>query len=231
MQSSSTSRRAGLSQQVIVDRAVFLSEHNGIDGWSMRDIAKELNVVPSVLYHYFPNKDALCDAVVDRVCADMAVPDGSLEWKAWFTQLAHAIRPVLLRYHGITDRLARGKITEKFLPVLDAACQKLTEAGFGDKTAFAYAIITNTAINAIGARNLRSVNQTGERHDLDAMLQRFEPLMSASPGLSYLVESYLEPLSRPDEENRLSDEYFDLIVAVVLDGVERVLLPRAAQDS
>lgn len=227
MEASPTSRRVGLSKQVIIQQAARLSEHKGIDGWSMRDIAKELDVVPSVLYHYFPNKDCLCDAVVDQVCASIAIPDLSLDWKAWFTQLAHGIRPVLLRYYGITERLVRGKITPQFLPVLDAAYQKLDEAGFGNQTAFAYSIITNTAINAIGARNLRSANQTGEPHDLNLMLDRFAPLLDKSPGLRYLVNAYLEPLSHPDQEEQLSDKYFDLIVAVVLDGVEHILLPAA----
>lgn len=227
MEPSPTSRRVGLSQHSVIDQACKLSELKGIDGWSMRDIAKELSVVPSVLYHYFPNKDALCDAVVDHVCADIAVPDMSLDWKAWFTALARAIRPPLLRYYGMTDRLARGKITPRFLPVLDAAFQKLTEAGFGNQAAFAYAIITNTVINAIGARNLRSVHQTGERHDLTLMLERFKPIMDQSPGLQYIVQTYLEPLSQPANEDQLSDAYFDLITAAILDGVEHVLLPLA----
>lgn len=227
---SPTSRRVGLTKQAIISQATRMSELRGIDGWSIRDIAKELDVVPSVIYHYFPNKDFLCDEVVDQVCADIAVPDLSLDWKPWFTQLAHNIRPLLLRYHGVTDRLVRGKITRQFLPVLDAAHQKLFEAGFGDQTAFAYAIITNTAINAIGTRNLRSTHQTGERHDLNVMLQRFEPLMEESPGLSYTVKNYLKPLSEPGQEEALSEEYFDLIVAVILDGVEHVLLPRATKN-
>lgn len=207
-----------------------MSELKGIDGWSMRDIAKKLDVVPSVLYHYFPNKDSLRDEVVDEVCADFVVPDMNLDWKAWFTELAHGIRPILLRYYGVTDRLVRGKVTPQFLPVLDGACQKLTEAGFGNQTAFAYAIITNTVINAIGARNLRSEHQTGERHDLDLMLRRFEPVIDKSPGLRYMVENYLEPLSHPDKEDELSDRYFDLIVASILDGVEHILLPHADND-
>lgn len=228
MGTSSTGRRAGLSKQLIVDKAVELSADKGISGWSVRDIASELDVVPSVIYHYFNNKEAVCDAVVDAVFSDVEVPDESLEWKAWFTQMAHNIRPVLLAYHGITDRFARGKFTEQFLPMLDSAYAKLLEAGFGDDAPIAYTIIANSLMQAIGARNLRSVHQTGERHDLKAMLARFEPMMGKSVGLSQIVGAYLEPLSHPDREEGMSKQYYDLVIATVLDGVEHVLLARAA---
>ncbi|XCB28961.1 TetR/AcrR family transcriptional regulator [Arcanobacterium hippocoleae] len=228
---SPTGRRAGLSKQFIIGKAVSLSEQMGIDGWTMRDISKELNVVPSVLYHYFPNKESLCSSVVEQVCADITLPDENLDWKAWFTAMAHAVRPVLLRYHGITDRFARGKFTEKFLPSLDIAYRKLMEAGFGDKTALAYMIISNSVIHTIGARNLRSSHQIGERHDLNTMIGRFKPMMEKSPGLRAMVDTYIKPLSTPEREDELSAEYYGLIVATVLEGVERVLLPQANPQS
>ena len=74
-----TGRRAGLSRELIVKQAVQLSAISGVEGWSVRDIARELGVVPSVIYHYFPNKEAICDAVVDRVCVGIEVPDSDLD--------------------------------------------------------------------------------------------------------------------------------------------------------
>lgn len=230
MGTSSTGRRVGLSTELVVKKAVDLSEQKGIDGWTIRDIAKELDVVPSVIYHYFPNKETLCDAVVDNVCTQIEVPDKDLEWKAWFSAMAHSIRPVLLRYYGITDRFTRGKFTEQFLPLLDIAYSKLVEAGFGDKSAWAYTIITNSLMHAIGARNLRSTHQTGERHDLSKMLARFEPMMDKSLGLRAMVNTYIEPLSHPEKEDELSAEYYDLLVESILDGIEHVLLPQAKAD-
>ncbi|MCS4484473.1 TetR/AcrR family transcriptional regulator [Gleimia sp. 6138-11-ORH1] len=204
-----------------------LSASQGISGWSIRDIASELDVVPSVIYHYYANKEALCDAVVDQVFTEITVPDQSLAWKDWFTQMAHNLRPVLLTYHGITDRLARGKFTETFLPTLDAAYNKLLEAGFGDKAPLAYTIISTAIIQAIAARNLRSINQREDPHDLKNMLARLQPMMSKSVGLSQIIGAYLKPLANPELEETMSAQYFDLMVATILDGVEHVLLPQA----
>lgn len=129
MEAVSTGRRAGLSRDLVVEKAVELSSLSGVEGWSVRDIARELEVVPSVIYHYFPNKEAICDAVVDRVCEGIEVPDPDLDWKDWFRCMAHSFRPTLLAYPGITDRFARGKFTKQFLPMLDGAWVKLQEAG------------------------------------------------------------------------------------------------------
>lgn len=221
----STGRRVGLSREAILDYAVSQTETVGIDGWSMRDIAHGTGVVPSVLYHYFSNKEELCDAVVERVCANISLPDNDLGWKEWFTAMAHNIRPILLRYHGITERFARGKYTGSFLPVLDTAYDKLLKAGFGKNAALAYVIISNQVLAAISARNLRSYRQRGERHDLGKMLERLTPMMNSSPGLRAMIENYLAPLSDPSLEDNLSDEYYNLVIATVLDGVEHILKP------
>ena len=220
-----TGRRAGLSRELIVKQAVQLSAISGVEGWSVRDIARELGVVPSVIYHYFPNKEAICDAVVDRVCVGIEVPDPDLEWKAWFRAMAHNLRPALLAYPEITDRFARGKFTEQFLPMIDGAWAKLQEAGFGDNSPVAYTIIANSIIHTIGARNLRASNQIQPRHNLHEMLVRLEPMMAQSVGLTSIVNSYLEPLSHLDEEEAMSEEYYDLVIDVILDGIEHTLLP------
>ncbi|MDD7554978.1 MAG: TetR/AcrR family transcriptional regulator [Schaalia hyovaginalis] len=222
----STGRRAGLSRELVVSKAVELSGAKGIEGWSVRDIARELDVVPSVIYHYFSSKEAICDAVVDQVCADIEVPDPALDWKTWFHQMARNLRPALLSYHGITDRFARGKFTQQFLPMLDGAWSKLQEAGFGDNSAVAYTIIANTLMHTIGARNLRSSKQPGQRHDLNKMLARFEPMKTQSVGLTNIVDSYLEPLSHPEKEEAMSEEYYDLVVSTILDGIEHTLLAK-----
>lgn len=112
----------------------------------------------------------------------------------------------------------------------DRAYAKLLEAGFGDDAAIAYTIIANSLMQAVGARNLRSLHQSGERHDLKPMLVRFEPMIGKSVGLLQIVGAYLKPLSHPNHEEDMSEHYYDLVIATVLDGVERVLLPRPAKS-
>ena len=225
---SPTARRAGLSRAAVLDQAMALSRAQGVEGWSVRELARTLGVVPSVVYHYFPLKEDLCDAVVDAACAEVALPDPSRGWKDWFAEVLHAYRPVLLRYPGTADRLVMGKITRSHLPVIDTAVSKLVEAGFGPLTPLAYSMIIHVAVSSVAARNLRTHTVHGQHHDVPAMVERLATMRDSSAGLDLLLSELFEPVSRPQESERIGLEYFDLVVASMLDGVEHVLLPRAA---
>ncbi|MEQ6903581.1 TetR family transcriptional regulator [Nocardioides sp. YIM 152588] len=51
----------------LVDRAVGVLDEVGVDALSMRHLAADAGVQPSALYHHFANKQALLDAVADRI--------------------------------------------------------------------------------------------------------------------------------------------------------------------
>jgi AcrR family transcriptional regulator len=53
-------------EQMIVHKAVKYFAQYGFDG-STRDLAKQIGVTQSLLYRYFPNKQALLDRVYDEV--------------------------------------------------------------------------------------------------------------------------------------------------------------------
>ncbi len=222
-----TARRVGLTAELVVDRAQELTEQLGLDGWSLRRLAEELDVVPSVVYHYYPTKGDICDAIVERVSTLIELPDPELGWKEWFMTMLLNARPVLLTYHGVADRIMRGELTRGFTPMIDTAVAKLQEAGFADFAPIAYAMISNSAVSAIAARNRRSAQQGERRHDLARMIDHMEPLARQSPGTRLMIEHLFGPLSSGDHEDRVSDEYFELLIASLLDGVEHVVLPRA----
>lgn len=219
-----------MSHSRVIARAVALSEIHGIDGWSVRDIASDLGVAPSVIYHYFPNKEALCDAVMDAIIAQAPIPCSDLHWKEWFTQALLGLRPLLLRYHGLTQRMIYGRFTPSAVPMLDAAIDKLHEAGFAHNTGLAYVMIMNSALTTVSMRNLRAPQQGTTRHDMTAMLERLEDLAVSSPGLRCLIDDYLGPLSQPENEEELSTHYYQLLIAAVIDGIDHILLPHAANS-
>lgn len=228
---SSTARRVGLTPERIIDQAEDLTRRAGIGGWSVRRLAGELDVVSSVIYHYYPTKDEICDAVVERVSTRVQWPDPALEWKEWLTAALLALRPVLLDYHGVAERLMRGEFTHGFVPLIDLAITKLRKAGFGDLAPMACSIIVNSALSAIAARNRRSIKEGPQLHDLDRVLKRMELMAQQSPGMRLMVDQLLAPLNTDEHGDELSDAYFTAVVASLIDGVEHCLLPRATTGS
>src|SRR3712207_3309210 len=59
--------------------------------FSMRSLGTELGVEAMTLYHYFPSKDALLDAVVDRFSAQIDVSPAH-DWEGVARAFARAFR-------------------------------------------------------------------------------------------------------------------------------------------
>ena len=60
-----TRPRPGLTPVLIVESAIALLDAEGADAFSMRKLGTHLGVDPMAVYHYFPNKTALFDGIVD----------------------------------------------------------------------------------------------------------------------------------------------------------------------
>ena len=58
--------RPGYDQQTVLRRAVEVFNRQGYDGTSMGDLARELGVGKSALYHHVPGKEALLSQALDE---------------------------------------------------------------------------------------------------------------------------------------------------------------------
>ncbi len=64
-----------LDAEEIVTAAVEIFEESGLEAVSMRSVSSRLGVSPVPLYSRIGNKDALVDAIADRLLADLAPAD------------------------------------------------------------------------------------------------------------------------------------------------------------
>src|SRR6185436_19068627 len=69
-----------LSRAKIAAAAVRIADTHGLDGLSIRKIAKELGVGPMRLYDYVTNRSELLDLMVDAVYAQIAAVDQDAGW-------------------------------------------------------------------------------------------------------------------------------------------------------
>lgn len=218
----------GLDPQQIMLRALKLSEERGLKGWSIRELAAELDIATSVVYHYFPAKDDIYDAVVDHVTTTIELPDESLAWQAWFTEVLMSLRAACLCVPGIAERTAAGKLTPAMLPIIEAGYAALKEAGFAEMTPWAYSMIFNVAMSAVAARDRQSLRHPDQVAIAD-MLADMSALSDSSQALSELSRDFIAGLTTAESE-RISLEYFRLLIASLLDGLSHVLLPSVGKS-
>lgn len=89
--------RTPLSPQKVVDSAVSLADEAGLDAVTMRALGDRLGVKAMSLYNHVDGKEALVDAMVDRVFSEIALPDGG-DWRAAVRVRARSLRHVLVRH-------------------------------------------------------------------------------------------------------------------------------------
>ncbi len=84
-----------LSHEAIRAAALRLIDKEGLDAFSTRKLGALLGCEAMAIYWYYPSKDALLDAVVDLLMADVeSAVDGEGDWIATLREVAHAYRQV-----------------------------------------------------------------------------------------------------------------------------------------
>jgi TetR/AcrR family transcriptional regulator, tetracycline repressor protein len=87
-----------LDADEIVTAAVEIFDESGLGAVSMRRVAARLGVSPVPLYSRIGNKDALLDAIADRLLADLAPPSNAGEpWVVYAVRWARELRTRLRR--------------------------------------------------------------------------------------------------------------------------------------
>ena len=81
-------RRAGRPPSIRREQIVAAALELGIAGLTLRKLAQRLGVSSQALYRYFPNLEALLDAVVDELDKRIPLPpDHGEGWCDWRTSL------------------------------------------------------------------------------------------------------------------------------------------------
>ena len=92
-------KRSGeLTQNRILTAAVLLTDRIGIDSFSIRKLADELNAGTMSVYYYFSSKEALIDGMVDEIFGEIELPSESDHWKKAIRRRCESARDVLNRH-------------------------------------------------------------------------------------------------------------------------------------
>ena len=80
----------------VLEGALELLDAEGLDGLTMRRLGAALNVQGGALYRHFPSKEALLDAMAERLLAGVAEPLAEGPWQDQLFELAQRVRAALL---------------------------------------------------------------------------------------------------------------------------------------
>jgi AcrR family transcriptional regulator len=100
-----TVSRAGrpprLTANQVVTEARRIAAQQGVQSLTMRRLAAALGVLPNALYTYFPDKDAILDAVLDDLLGDVKRSGPRRNWRDALASLMGSYRRLLLEQPGL----------------------------------------------------------------------------------------------------------------------------------
>lgn len=134
--------RTRLSKAAVVDRALALSDAEGLDALTIRRLATDLGVTPMALYWHFRSKEELLGGLGDRVWSEIDTNvDEAADWPQQLRGLLESLLRVLREHPSASALLLRGEKlnTEAALEATETTLAVLRRAGFDPERAAAIA--------------------------------------------------------------------------------------------
>lgn len=157
--------RATLSAEAILDTAARLIERDGVDSFTMRGLAEQLDVAVTSIYWHVGGRDQLFDRLVDRLLDQMAsLPlDGDTAVDR-IASLARAQRTALIeRQHLLAIAHERDCTPRLFLPIQQRLAAEL--ATLGVTGADAALVLRAVEVHVISSAVMQFSAVRGEKHE------------------------------------------------------------------
>ena len=191
---TSPKRRAPLNRERVLEAAVALADARGVEGLTMRKLAKELGVEAMSLYNHVANKDDLLDGMVDIVFSEIDPPVPGGDWKTELRKRAVSTREALNRHRWAVG-LMEGRTNHgpANLRVHDAVLGCLRAAGFSiEATVQAYSV-QDAYIYGFALQETDMSSETPEDFAAEAQRQmrEYEAVLADYPHLVEVVGGYV----------------------------------------
>src|SRR3954451_1834385 len=142
--------RTPLSRDAIVNAAIEVLDEEGAEALSMRRVAEKLGAGAASLYWHVPSKAALIDLILDRVGAELELPEPDpSRWQEQLKEVMRSIRAVLARHRDLA-RLSLGRVPvgPNLVRSLEWQLAVMRGAGVPDRVAGLTADLMNLFVGA-----------------------------------------------------------------------------------
>jgi AcrR family transcriptional regulator len=185
-------KRTGLTADAVARAGLALLDAEGVEAVTMRRVATALEVSAMTLYSYVESHDALLDAVVQLVYAEIPPPDPEAEPRAALRELMHASRRVLLAHPAVVPLISQHPPrTPEAMAYLEGGYRALRQAGVPPlEVARSYRALTayslGTAVVEISRYFPRHAVSGATAVDLEALADRHPNVAEVGPRLAEL---------------------------------------------
>ncbi|MCX5084994.1 TetR/AcrR family transcriptional regulator C-terminal domain-containing protein [Streptomyces sp. NPDC056121] len=208
-----TQRSPKLDKAQVVDTALRLLDDVGLDGLTLRAIAKELNVQAPALYWHFKNKQELLDEMATEMyrrmtAADPLAPDAT--WRERLLTSNRGLRTALLSHRDGAKVFSGSRFTGTLHAVeMERTLRLFTDSGFTltqavRATTTAYMYTLGFVTEEQGVQPLPGERRDG--YDIDERARRMADFPLSAAAGAEIFENY--------------EQHFEDGLALVIAGIE-----------
>jgi len=121
-----------LNRTLIVETALALIDRDGIETFSVRNVAKALDVFPTAVYWHIGDRNTLLSDVVTLVLADLTPKRATGRWQDWIRQLLVRYRNIIRRHPNVAPLIGAQLVSNASLDfhLVESILACLSQAGF-----------------------------------------------------------------------------------------------------
>ncbi|MCO5995068.1 TetR/AcrR family transcriptional regulator C-terminal domain-containing protein [Actinoallomurus rhizosphaericola] len=173
-----------LERETVLRTALRLLDEVGLDGLSLRRLAKELGVQAPALYWHFTNKQDLLDHLVAFAREEAGVsfepPPAGQPWDRWLADGMRAQRRALLAHRDGARLGAGNRPPPEAWPHVERALSVLVEAGFTPEDALRAVIVLGHYVVGFVLDEQKDLERQGDA-GIEFDLERFPVIAAAGP--------------------------------------------------
>jgi TetR/AcrR family transcriptional regulator, tetracycline repressor protein len=160
-----------LDRERIVAAALQIVGEQGVEGLSMRKLARRLGTAPMSLYRHVAGKDELVALVAEAAARQLCVPQVGTGWEATVTAFVDAIRSLLHDHPGVASLVTQQAVlTPGVLDAVERVLDALVAAGLEPPdAATAFAALWTVTVGSVA---LEQAAATGEAPEQRATRQQ-----------------------------------------------------------
>lgn len=177
-----------LKKERIVAEALKLLDKNGLEGVTLRKLAKELNVQAPALYWHFKNKNALVNEMAETILEaefhDLHAKEHDDHWQDWLVDMFNRLRRALLSHTDGGRVVAGAHLSLVMANFSETTIKSLVDAGVNLRQA---RLIVVTATRFTFGHVIEEQTSLNEK-DMDHF--HIEPFKEEHPTLTASIEEY-----------------------------------------
>jgi TetR/AcrR family transcriptional regulator, tetracycline repressor protein len=196
-----------LDRKRVVAEAVALLDEDGLDGVTLRKLARRLGVQAPTLYWHIPNKAALITAIAEEILTgqlarpEPPVPDA--RWQDWLSDLAQRLRQALLAHRDGARVVSAAQASVTMAGISELAMSTLAARGLPLPRARLMVLTVERFTMGHVLEEQSAITEPPDGFDLASYARRF-PTMTAA------ITEYFQP-------GRTVDDLFRDCLQLIID--------------